>query len=226
MLNMDFTRRVVIDTHSQDWQPSPAAGVLRKPLARAHAEHGHATSVVRYAAGARFAAHGHPGGEEILVLEGVFSDEHGDFGPGSYFRNPPGSRHAPFSEAGCLLFVKLHQFAPGDMAQLRVDTGREDWLPGQGGLEVLPLHRFGDEHVSLVRWPAGERFGPHRHPGGEEIFVLSGELIDEHGRYPAGTWLRNPPGSQHHPRVEQDTVVWVKSGHLSAPPPPRTQPLH
>lgn len=226
MLNMDFTRRVVIDTARQPWQTSPAPGVLRKPLARAEAERGHATSLVRYEPGARFAAHTHPLGEEILVLEGTFSDEHGHFGPGSYFRNPPGSRHAPYSDTGCTLLVKLHQFARGDTRQVRIDTAVEDWLPGQGGLEVMPLHNHEDEHVALVRWPAGERFTPHRHWGGEEIFVISGEFIDEHDRYPAGTWLRNPHGSEHHPFVEQDTLIWVKVGHLPPPLAPSTDTRH
>ena len=63
-------------------------------------------------------------------------------------------------------------------------------------------------------WPAGERFKPHRHYGGEEIFVLSGEFIDEHGRYPKGTWLRSPHLSEHFPYVEQETIIFVKTGHL------------
>lgn len=214
MLNMDFSRQVVIDTTAAPWQPSPMPGVWRKPLAREEAEHGHATSVVRYQPGARFSRHEHPRGEEILVLDGVFSDERGDFGAGSYLRNPPGSGHAPFSEVGCTLFVKLHQFEPGDTASVCVDTASTPWLPGQGGLQVMPLHGFGAEHVALVKWPAGERFIAHRHWGGEEIFVVSGEFIDEHGRYPAGSWLRSPHLSAHHPYVEQETVIWVKTGHL------------
>ncbi|MDX1634240.1 MAG: cupin domain-containing protein [Marinobacter sp.] len=214
MLNLDFSQRVVIDTGAMNWTPSPAGGVARKPLAREEAERGHATSVVRYEPGARFDRHTHPRGEEILVLEGTFSDEEGDYGPGTYIRNPPGSGHAPFSRDGCTLFVKLHQFAPGDTDRVRVDTRTAAWRPGIGGLEVLPLHEFEHEHVALVRWPAGERFQPHRHFGGEEIFVLAGEFCDEHGHYPAGTWIRSPHGSQHHPFVELDTVIWVKTGHL------------
>ena len=214
MLNMDFSRQIVIDTAAATWQPSPMPGVWRKPLAREDAERGHATSVVRYDAGARFSRHEHPGGEEILVLDGVFSDEHGDFGAGTYFRNPPGSGHAPFSEVGCTLFVKLHQFAPGDNATVCIDTTTTAWLPGQGALQVMPLHEFEGEHVALVKWPAGERFVPHRHLGGEEIFVIRGEFIDEHGRYPPGTWLRSPHLSAHHPFVEVETVIWVKTGHL------------
>ncbi|MEH6649213.1 MAG: cupin domain-containing protein [Motiliproteus sp.] len=214
MLNMDFGQRVVIDTKLQPWQPSPMAGVWRKPLAREEAEQGHATSVVRYDPGSHFSSHKHPAGEEILVLEGTFSDQFGDFGPGSYFRNPPGTEHAPFSEQGCTLLVKLHQFTEGDNSQLNIDTRHGDWLPGQGRLQVMPLHSFGPEQVALVRWPAGERFQSHRHFGGEEIFVLSGEFCDEFGRYPAGSWIRSPHMSQHHPYVEEETLIWVKVGHL------------
>jgi anti-sigma factor ChrR (cupin superfamily) len=214
MLNMDFTRKVVLDTNTLDWQPSPSGGVSRKPLAREDAERGHATSIVRYEPGACFNRHEHPLGEEILVLEGTFSDEHGDYGPGMYLRNPPGSGHAPFSEEGCTLLVKLHQFSEADRAIVRKDTANAAWLPGYGGLKVMPLHEFEQEHVALVKWPANERFQPHRHFGGEEILVLSGEFCDEYGRYPAGTWMRSPHMSQHHPFVAGETVIWVKTGHL------------
>jgi anti-sigma factor ChrR (cupin superfamily) len=216
MLNMDFERKVVIDTRLQDWEPSPMAGVWRKPLAREATERGHTTSIVRFDPGSYFARHRHPRGEEILVLEGTFSDEHGDFGPGTYFRNPPGSAHTPFSRQGCVLLVKLDQFAPDDSRAVRIDTRNATWLPGHGGLEVMPLHEFRGEHVALVKWPAGERFQPHRHYGGEEIFVLSGEFRDEFGSYPAGSWLRSPHLSQHHPFVDEETLIWVKVGHLPA----------
>ena len=190
MLNMDFDRRVMIDTNRQDWQPSPMPGVWRKPLAREDAERGHTTSIVRFDPGSYFSRHEHPLGEEILVLEGTFSDEHGDYGPGTYFRNPPGSGHTPYSKDGCVLLVKLDQFAPEDIDPVRIDTRNTPWLPGLGRLEVMPLHDFRGEQVALVKWPAGERFQPHRHHGGEEIFVLSGEFRDEFGSYPAGSWLR------------------------------------
>jgi len=214
MLNMDFTQRIVIETQNQDWQPSPMPGVSRKPLAREEAERGHATSIVRYAPGARFSEHGHPLGEEILVLEGTFSDQTGDYTAGTYFRNPEGFRHAPFSEQGCVLLVKLHQFQSGDDAHVVIDTHAAQWSPGHGGLTVMPLHEYAGEHVALVHWPDDEHFQRHTHVGGEEIFVISGEFIDEHGRYPAGTWIRSPHMSVHNPRVERETVLWVKTGHL------------
>lgn len=213
-LRMDFDRREVVDSSSIDWMPSPAGGVLRKPLAREHAERGHATSIVRYEPGARFDHHRHPLGEEILVLEGVFSDETGDFGPGTYIRNPPGSGHAPYSANGCTLFVKLHQMDARDRRRVRIDTRGASWQQGIGGLRVMPLHAFEAENVALVKWPAGERFKPHRHYGGEEILVLSGEFADEYGRYRQGHWIRSPHLSRHHPFVDVETVIWVKTGHL------------
>ena len=214
MLNLDFSKKVVIDTNQMDWIGSPSAGVMRKPLAREERESGHATSIVRYEAGSSFPSHEHPMGEEILVLDGVFSDETGDYGKGTYFRNPPGSSHAPFSKEGCVLFVKLHQIDERDTKHVCIDTSKTEWLPGIGGLQVMPLHEFEHEHVALVKWPANEVFQPHQHFGGEEILVLSGTFQDEHGSYPANTWIRSPHQSAHHPFVEEETVIWVKTGHL------------
>lgn len=216
MLNLDFNQVLVIPTAELDWVASPAAGVHRKPLEREAAEHGHVTSIVRYDAGSRFKTHSHPMGEEILVLEGVFSDEHGDYPAGTYIRNPPGSSHAPFSEEGCVIFVKLNQFQADDLERVVINTKETPWLPGIGGLQVVPLHQFGTEGCALVKWPANERFQPHTHFGGEEILVLDGTFQDDHGVYPAGTWLRSPHMSSHFPFVEEETLIWVKTGHLPA----------
>lgn len=212
--NLDFSKVVVINSAEHHWLPSPLPGVRRKPLAREGRESGHATSIVQYQAGANFSAHTHPKGEEIFVLEGVFSDENGDYPAGSYIRNPPGSSHTPFSKEGCVIFVKLQQFDASDLATVRINTATEKWLPGQGGLQVMPLHEFEGQSTALVKWPAGEKFQPHRHFGGEEILVLSGEFIDEHGRYPKGSWIRSPHLSEHYPYVEEETIILVKVGHL------------
>ncbi len=214
MLNMDFATPVVIRTEDLEWQPSPSGGVLRKPLAREEAERGHATSVVRYKPGASFKRHEHPLGEEILVLEGVFSDETGDYPAGTYLRNPPGTGHAPFSRDGCTLLVKLHQFDAVDRTPVRVNTHTAGWQIREDGLEQMLLHEFGSEQVALVKWPANSPARPFCHEGGEEFFVLSGELCDEKGRYPRGTWIRSPHMGLHNPCAEQETLVWFKAGHL------------
>jgi anti-sigma factor ChrR (cupin superfamily) len=213
-LNMDFSTAVVVTPQDQQWVNSPAEGVSRVHLERLAAESGHTTSLVTFEAGARFPRHRHPLGEELFVISGTFSDELGDYPMGSYVRNPPGSEHAPFTRDGCKLFVKLDQFLPGDTARVVVRPEDHHWQNGIGNLVVLSLHEFQTRHTALVYWPAHERFQPHRHWGGEEIYVISGEFIDEHGRYPAGSWLRSPHLSTHCPYVEEETLILVKTGHL------------
>ena len=214
MLNMQFDQSVVINTNDLEWAESPMPGVWRKPLAREAAEHGHTTSIVRYDPASSFSSHKHPLGEEILVLEGVFSDEHGNYPAGTYLRSPPGSSHAPHSEAGCVLLVKLDQFEAGDSESVCIDTVKAAWLKGEGKCQIIPLHDFDHESVTLVRCPQNTRFPPHQHFGGEEVYVLSGAIMDEYGCYPAGTWIRNPHDSEHCPYVEDETVIWIKTGHL------------
>ena len=216
-LNMDFEKRVVIESPKQDWVESRLPGVERKMLERDGAETGRATTIVRYAPGSEFTSHRHTGGEEFIVLDGVFSDESGDFGPGMYVRNPIGSEHRPYSKDGCTIFVKLSQFDAEDQTYVRKDTTTEKWLPGPAnGLTVMPLHEYGTENAALVSWQPGTMFQRHSHPGGEEILVLDGVFEDEHGRYPKGTWLRNPPGSTHTPFSEEGCMIYVKVGHLES----------
>ncbi|WP_028863024.1 cupin domain-containing protein [Psychromonas aquimarina] len=213
-LNLDFSKRIVINTDQKPWINSPMPGVRRIPLARAADESGHITSIVQYQPGSYFSGHSHPLGEEIFVLEGIFSDEHGDYEKGTYLRNPPDSFHQPFSKQGCTILVKLNQFDPEDKQQVTINTNTASWQPGIGGLQVMPLHDFERQYTALVKWPAGEVFQPHSHFGGEEIFVLSGTFKDEHGSYPKHTWIRSPHLSEHHPFVEQETIILVKVGHL------------
>lgn len=194
-------------------------GVQRKPLDRVGDEVARATTIVRYAAGASFSPHVHGGGEEILVLDGVFSDESGDYPTGTYLRNPPSSSHTPKSEEGCTLFVKLRQFHPLDQTTIRVDTSKAPWYPGMvPGLSVMPLHEFDGVGTALVRWAPNTIFNPHVHPGGEEILVLQGVFHDEHGTYPAGSWIRSPRYSKHAPFTkEEGALIYVKTGHLAYP---------
>ena len=158
MINMNFSEQVFINTKEQPWVASPKHGVWRKPLAREEAERGHATSLVKFEPGASFNEHDHPLGEEILVLSGSFSDHTGDYQAGSYFRNPEGFRHAPFSKEGCILLVKLHQFQPGDNEHVVIDTKKASWSPGIGNLMVMPLHSYKGESTALVKWPKGGAF--------------------------------------------------------------------
>ena len=196
------------------WTRSPEPGVKRRLLERVGAEVARATSIVRYEPGARFPAHAHDLGEEIFVLNGIFSDETGDYPAGTYIMNPPGSAHAPFSESGCTLFVKRRQLGPEQTEREAVDTNVAPWLQGLvPGLHVMPLMRQGTGST-LVRWAPQTYFSAHRHYGGEEIFVVSGVFEDEHGIYPQGSWIRSPHMSLHQPFSKEGCTIFVKTGHL------------
>jgi anti-sigma factor ChrR (cupin superfamily) len=215
-LNADFSQRVVVRPQDYAWVNSPAAGVDRMMLDRIGDEVARATTIVRFAPNSQFDAHTHGGGEEFLVLDGVFSDETGDFPAGSYVRNPIGTAHKPhIGPEGCTILVKLHQFAEDDTEQKVIDTRAERFNAGSApGLTVLPLHSVPGENVALVRWAPGTRFASHAHWGGEEIFVIEGVFQDEHGDYPAGTWIRSPHLSRHDPWSEEGCLIYVKTGHL------------
>jgi anti-sigma factor ChrR (cupin superfamily) len=217
-LNADFTQRVVIRQEDYQWVASPMPGVDRMMLDRIGDEVARATSLVRYAPNTTFAPHVHGGGEEFLVLEGEFGDEHALYPEGTYVRNPIGTEHSPrVGVDGCVIFVKLHQFAEDDREQLAIDTRKSVWLPGLvPGLQVMSLHEHGAEHVALVKWAPHTDFQSHTHWGGEEIFVLEGTFHDEHGEYAKGSWLRSPHQSAHAPFTRDDgALIYVKVGHLA-----------
>ncbi|MGI9484102.1 MAG: cupin domain-containing protein [Hyphomicrobiales bacterium] len=216
-IRSDFSKYAIVRPGDETFVPSPLAGVDRMMLDRVGDEVARATTIVRYAPGSEFSAHTHDMGEEFIVLDGVFSDESGDFPEGSYVRNPPGSSHTPRSEKGCTIFVKLRQFDDADLERVIADVNAEEsWQPAPTnlGAEIRPLHKFSDEFVRLVRFRPGGELGHHDHPLGEELLVLQGELRDENGVYPRGTWMRSPPGSAHAPFSKEGALVWVKSGHL------------
>ncbi len=215
IIRANLSERVVVRPDDSRWQGSQVRGVERKLLDRIGDEVGRATSVVRFAPDSHYLPHRHDGGEEIFVLSGVFSDEHGDYGPGTYLRNPIGTTHTPYSRLGCEIYVKLYQFDAEDTSHYSVDTRKAEFSPGLvSGLSVFPLHHHKGESVALVRWAKGTHFQRHSHWGGEEIFVIEGTFQDEHGEYPMGTWLRSPHLSTHDPFSTEGCLILVRTGHL------------
>src|SRR3954447_3408418 len=174
-LNADFGIRAAVHAARLEWTPSPVPGVDRRLLDRIGEEVARATSIVRYAPRSHFSPHTHGGGEEFLVLDGVFQDEHGDYPSGTYVRNPPTSSHTPGSEPGCTIFVKLWQFDLDDRTHVRIDTGKMPFIqaPDRPGVELMPLFRDAREDVRLERWAAGADISLDA-PGGLELLVLSG----------------------------------------------------
>ena len=193
-------------------------GVERLMLDRIGGEVARATSIVRYGPGSRFSAHVHGGGEEFLVLEGNFSDDSGDYGAGCYVRNPVGSHHAPWSEAGAILFVKLCQMDPADRAFLSIDTTAAAWLDGPAPeIGVLPLHRHGGEFVRLLAFDPGAALTERACPGGAELLVLEGAVETPLAPLRERDWLRLPPGAALALSSVHGGRIYLKTGHLAAP---------
>lgn len=218
-INADFSQPVVIASeglHWTQWVASPQAGVQRVMLDRIGAEKARATSIVRYAPGSNFPSHHHPGGEEILVLAGAFSEGDVHHGPGSYLRNPPGSAHQPSSAEGALIFVKLWQMAPDERRRVRIDTRNPStWRTVPGGA-ICPLFDGTDEQVRLERRPSGSVL-PVDTEGGAEVLVLDGTLVQAGRPLAPGSWLRLPPGARPAFAAGAEGVtVYLKTGHLAA----------
>ena len=219
-LNSDFTQRAAVHAAQLPWKPSPIAGVERRMLDRIGDEVARATSFVRYAPHSRFSAHTHGGGEEFLVLEGVFQDEHGDFPAGSYIRNPPTSSHTPGSEPGCIIFVKLWQFDPADRTHSRIDTSTRQYTPvkDRPGVENLALFADKVENVRLERWAPRAKIELDL-PGGGEFLVLEGGFDERGESFVPHSWLRLPVGDRLHAIAGPNGCkLWVKTGHLAVKP--------
>jgi anti-sigma factor ChrR (cupin superfamily) len=215
-LNGDLDRRIAINSDDLDWTESPGGEVLRKRLHRVGPpESGQVTSIVRYQPGSVFPRHAHPEGEEILVLEGIFSDDQGDWPAGTYLLNPEGFEHQPSSKPGCLLFVKLRQYPGRERRHVALDTGEQPWRssirPGVYWKKLYAQPPFSD-HMRLERWTVPGDVGVLNFPQGAEIFVMRGRFHDEQDEYRQHAWLRLPPGSQLKPRGGEQCDLYVKEG--------------
>jgi ChrR Cupin-like domain len=215
-LNADFSQRVAVHAAQLPWVASPIVGVDRRMLDRIGDEVARATSIVRYAPASRFSAHTHGGGEEFLVVDGTFQDEHGDYPAGSYVRNPPTSRHTPGSAPGCVLFVKLWQFDLEDRTPVHRDARALAYTPlrDRPDVEIAALFHDNREDVRMERWR------PHVPvaldlPGGGEFFLLEGTFNEDNEGFAPLSWLRLPPGAQLRAAAGKDgCTLWVKTGHL------------
>ena len=215
-VNANFDERTLVHGATLDWQESPMPGVHRRMLDRIGDEVARATSIVRYAAGSRFSPHIHAGGEEFIVLDGVFQDEHGDFPAGSYIRNPPETRHTPGSEHGCIIFVKLWQFDPADRTPVMIDINKTGEVRDatRAGVAATPLFQDDRETVRLERWDPGTETSVDA-SGGAELLVLNGTFVESGDTLCAQSWLRIPVGGECRVTAgPEGTRVWVKTGHL------------
>lgn len=213
-LNADFSARVVVHSADLEWIASPMAGVDRRMLDRIGDEVARATTIVRYAPGSHFSEHTHTGGEEFIVLDGVFQDEHGDFPVGTYVRNPPTTKHTPGSDEGCTIFVKLWQFDQNDRMQFRKTMADELAAP-VAGVATAELHRDAREKVTYHELSPGATL-EIGDDGGTEVLVLAGSVTEGGDTLKAGGWLRLPDGHALAATAgDAGAKIWVKTGHLA-----------
>lgn len=214
LINTNFDQRTAVHADPVNWTKTRMPGVERHMLDRIGAESGHATSIVRYAPGSSFSPHVHQGGEEFIVLDGVFQDEHADYPVGTYVRNPPTSKHTPSSDKGCTIFVKLWQFDPDDRTQLVVDTN----TALKSGDQTLELFKDSREQVRLENLQPGQSIKLSA-PEGMEILVLQGELVESGEVFGKHAWLRLPRGYEGTANAGSTGVrVWTKHGNLADVP--------
>jgi anti-sigma factor ChrR (cupin superfamily) len=213
-LNADFLQRILLHSDEIAWTPSPSPSIERRKLDRIGGEIARATSIVRYAPGSLFPVLAHGGGEEFIVLEGVFQDERGDYPAGTYVRNPPTSRHQPSSAMGCTIFVKLWQFDPDDRKSISVDTKTLAQIsaPSRPGIRSAKLFEDHQETVQIETWAPGS-VAEIDAPDGAELLVLEGECTESGDEMRAHSWLRVPIGGRITAVAGIHGVcVWVKLG--------------
>ncbi|MEM9085275.1 MAG: cupin domain-containing protein [Pseudomonadota bacterium] len=215
-INADFDQPAFAHTSEMEWVASPMAGVDRRMLDRIGDEVARATSIVRYAEGSAFPEHTHSGGEEFIVLEGTFQDEHGDYPAGTYVRNPVGTHHIPRSDEGCIIFVKLWQFDPEDQDQFAVDLSSVPMAadPDRTGVSSTVLAAREYENVALEQWAphtSSTLFGD----GGAEALVLEGQVSVMDDVYAQHDWIRLPAGKPAELTAgEYGARLWIKRDHL------------
>ena len=215
-INADFSQRVVLHADEIEWAETRMLGVKRRMLDRVGAEAGHATTIVSYDPNSKFASHVHTGGEEFIVLDGVFQDEHGDFPTGSYIRNPPGSSHTPGSEPGTIIFVKLWQFDPEDRnhVRMRFDKMQAIQDPTREGVAETPLYRDHRETVRIEDWAPNAEVSVDA-TGGAELLVLDGGFEEGGDTLRKHSWLRSPVARDITAKAgPEGAKVWIKSGHM------------
>lgn len=204
-MNDNYETRVLINTNDLEWENTQNKGIYKKLLSKKEDEE---TSILKIEESSKLNNNSKINSVEIFVLEGIYKNEFGEFKSGTYLNLPNENEAFVSSNTGCVIFRKEN--CDKGVENIIIDTNSTPWLSGQGNLEVMPLYT----QTALVKWPQNERFIPHKHWGGEEIFVLKGRFMDEHGIYPKGSWIRSPHLSTHFPFVEEETIIFVKTGHL------------
>jgi len=206
MINVEYDKSISLDEANIKWQYDDVLNCHKKIFSL---DEDKETSLIKFDKDSNFKNSKRINSVEIFILAGTYSNEFGDFEKGTYLKLPKEDESKITTSNNCEIFKKIN-YSQNTIETSIVDTSSTQWLQGQGNLQVMPL----SDQTALVKWPKDEIFIPHTHWGGEEILVLKGTFIDEHGEYKIGTWLRSPHLSRHHPYVKEETIIFVKTGHL------------
>lgn len=204
-INDDYDQSVSIHENNINWDISEEFQYKEKLLSL---DGTRKTSILELNKDSKLSEVSHIEDVEILVLEGTYSNEFGNFEKGTYLNLPCEDQLKVFCKKSCKIFKRANYLLSKE--RVIIDTNKEPWLEGHGNLTVIPLY----DNTALVKWPKDEIFINHKHWGGEEVFVLEGNFMDEYGEFEKGTWIRNHHLSSHHPFVKKETIIFVKTGHL------------
>lgn len=218
-INSDCTELVILRPDEMVWEDTGQTGVSRTVLERLNSEKlGRETSLVRLAPNTRLPPEVLNTRIEIFVVDGTFSDGHGDYGPQTFIMNPPGSTYSAFTRDGCLLYVKrLNGFA-GDEERVTIDTRTAKRTPfGDRVAEVVHFYKNDERDVTarVGKVFPNAQVMEHDHPGGEEVLILEGMFKDQFGDGTPGTWLRYPIGLAHAPYTEDEgALIYIRDGDV------------
>ncbi|CAF0986063.1 unnamed protein product [Didymodactylos carnosus] len=182
-LRSDLNVPYVINSNKIEYIDSPTNGVQRRMLDRIGDEVARATTIVKFAPNKSFPHHKHGGGEEFLILDGVFSDEiSGDHSKYTYCRHGIDTEHHPWTKDGCVLLVKLRQMNDRDEKDITFIDGQnatswrvDEEIQGRSRLDLFSSEKTG-ETVWMEKWEPKTQFKWTVGEGGEELFILEGDM--------------------------------------------------
>jgi len=231
-LHSDKSKAELVRTSEVEWKAtSQAGGVYRKMIERQGTEKvARATTIVKFSPNQSFPRHVHDGGEEFLVLDGVWKDDYGDFPKYSYIRNYIGSGHTPsIGEEGCVILVKLRQMSllskgepeHKNWGELTPDQVSNKGRAEEDGTKQVSLFSSPFESTSVLLLPKGSSLKVKVPKHGAEIFVVDGTFTSELGTHNQWSWCRVPNEEDEAKffeinTLDDDVYVWMKEGHLAS----------
>lgn len=219
-VNADAQAVISLQTRDMPWKPMPYEGVSRKVMERINdPTKGRETALLKLEAGASLPQELLEERLDLFVIEGNFSDGHGEYGRHTFVRNVPGATIQISSNEGCTLYSKRRVSIPSiNDERMVIDSETAQWAPfPQRGATVLHLYddangfetgRFGQIHPN-------RQLPSHDHTRGEETLIIGGLLVDEYTRYEPGAWFRMPIGVPHSPYSGDDgCLMLIREGDL------------